>query len=156
MLGKSKPAKPMALEASRPSDRFLEPIDRVSEVLFGLIMVLTSTSTLSVATAGRVEVGTMILSALGCNLAWGIIDAALYVMGCLDERGRELAMLRSVRKTASPDDARRLITKAMPESLASILSMSEADSIRQKLLQLPEPATHPSLTMADALRALSI
>ena len=30
--------------------RLLDPIDRVTEVLFGLIMVLTSTSALSVAT----------------------------------------------------------------------------------------------------------
>ena len=29
----------------------------------------------------------MILAALGCNLAWGIIDAGLYLMGCLGERG---------------------------------------------------------------------
>ena len=42
----------------------LDPIDRISEVLFGLIMVLTSTNTLSVATAGRAEISTMILSAL--------------------------------------------------------------------------------------------
>ena len=59
------------------SVRWLDPIDRVSEILFGLIMVLTSTGTLSVVTAGRADVKTMILGALGCNLAWGIIDAGL-------------------------------------------------------------------------------
>jgi len=42
----------------------LDPIDRISEVLFGLIMVLTSTGTLSVATAGRADVKTMILATL--------------------------------------------------------------------------------------------
>jgi VIT1/CCC1 family predicted Fe2+/Mn2+ transporter len=41
----------------KPAPSLLDPIDRISEVLFGLIMVLTSTSTLSVATAGRAEVG---------------------------------------------------------------------------------------------------
>src|SRR3954466_11376062 len=100
----------------------LDPIDRISEVLFGLIMVLTSTNTLSVATAGRAEIGAMILGALGCNLAWGIIDAALYVMGCLNERGRELLMLRALRQPVSPEEAKRLISDSLPESLAAVLS----------------------------------
>jgi len=134
----------------------LDPVDRVSEVLFGLIMVLTSTSTLSVATAGRVEIGTMIMAALGCNLAWGIIDAALYLLGCLDERGRNLLMLRAVRRTESPEEARRLMADELPEPLASVLSQSEAVSLRQKLLQLPEPPRGPSLTTDDALRAAAI
>jgi hypothetical protein len=90
----------MTSERSKSSRRLLDPVDRVSEILFGLIMVLTSTNTLSVATAGRAEIGTMIMGALGCNLAWGIIDAALYVMGCLNERGRNLLMLRAVRQPA--------------------------------------------------------
>ena len=33
----------------------LDPVERVSEVLFGLIMVLTFTGSLSPATAGRAE-----------------------------------------------------------------------------------------------------
>ena len=76
----------MTFERSKSSRRLLDPVDRVSEILFGLIMVLTSTNTLSVATAGRAEISTMILGALGCNLAWGIIDAALDLIGCIEER----------------------------------------------------------------------
>jgi hypothetical protein len=134
----------------------LDPIDRISEVLFGLIMVLTSTMTLSIATAGRAEVSTMIMGALGCNLAWGIIDAALYLMGCLNERGRHLLMLRAARRAESPEEARRLMTEELPEELASVLSASEADLLRKKLLQLPEPPLGPSLTKDDIQRALAI
>ena len=76
--------------SERSSKRVLEPIDRVSEVLFGLIMVLTFTGSLSVAEAGREDVRTMLIGALGCNLAWGIIDAILYLMGCLAEKERGL------------------------------------------------------------------
>jgi hypothetical protein len=64
----------------------LRPIDRVSEVLFGLIMVLTFTGSLSIAEAGREDVRTMLIGALGCNLAWGIIDAAFYLMSALAEK----------------------------------------------------------------------
>ena len=51
--------------------QILAPIERISEVLFGLIMVLTITSTLSIAEFGRAEVRIMLIGALGCNLAWG-------------------------------------------------------------------------------------
>jgi len=103
----------------------LDPIDRISEVLFGLIMVLTSTNTINVLSAGRADIGTMIIGALGCNLAWGIIDAALYVMGCLEERGSNLLMLRAVRRSADPEEGRRLIVDALPEPLASVVSADQ-------------------------------
>ena len=78
----------MSDESIKSSKRVLEPNERISEVLFGLIMVLTFTGSLSVAEAGRDDVRTMLIGALGCNLAWGIIDGILYLMGCLSEQGR--------------------------------------------------------------------
>ena len=66
---------------AQSSRRPLEPMERISEVLFGLIMVLTYTCSFSVAGAGREEVRTMLVGALGCNLAWGMIDAVFYLMG---------------------------------------------------------------------------
>jgi hypothetical protein len=54
----------------KPPRRILDPIDRISEILFGLIMVLTFTGSLSIA-AGRNDVRVMLIGALGCNFAWG-------------------------------------------------------------------------------------
>src|SRR5213078_3832696 len=68
----------------------LDPIQRVSEVLFGLIMVLTFTGSLSVAEAGREDVRTMLIGALGCNLAWGLIDGIMYLMACLSEQAQRI------------------------------------------------------------------
>ena len=83
----------MSDESIKSSKRVLEPYDRVSEVLFGLIMVLTFTGSLSIAEAGRDDIRTMLIGALGCNLAWGIIDGVLYLMGCLAEKGTRPAHL---------------------------------------------------------------
>ena len=69
-------------DAVNSSKRLLEPIDRVSEVLFGLIMVLTFTGSLSIAEAGHSEIRTMLIGALGCNLAWGVIDGVLSRRSC--------------------------------------------------------------------------
>src|SRR5580765_96781 len=106
-------ARAMNDQSKKSSKRVLEPIDRVSEVLFGLIMVLTFTGSLSVAEAGRDDVRAMLIGALGCNLAWGIIDGVLYLMGCLAEKGRGLLTFHAVRNAANPDDGQRLIAEAV-------------------------------------------
>ena len=121
------------------SKRVLNPIDRVSELLFGLIMVLTFTGSLSVAEAGRDDVRTMLIGALGCNLAWGIIDAMLYLMGRLAERGQSLTTYLAVRKATDPLKAQRLIADALPSVVASILEPTELETIHRRLMQLPEP-----------------
>ena len=51
--------------------RLLDPMERISEVLFGLIMVLSFTCSFSVADAGRSEVRKMLIGALGWNLSLG-------------------------------------------------------------------------------------
>src|SRR2546430_9831520 len=122
------------------SRRVLEPIDRVSEVLFGLIMVLTFTSSLSIAEAGRDDVRTMLIGALGCNLAWGIIDGVLYLMGCLAEKGRGLLTFRAVRRAADPKEAQRLIADALPSVVASVLEPVEVESLYRRSSSVPHAA----------------
>ena len=53
----------------------LSPVDRVSEMLFGLFMALTFVGAVSVADSGDAQVRTLLIAALGCNLAWGLVDA---------------------------------------------------------------------------------
>jgi hypothetical protein len=134
----------------------LNPAERVSEVLFGLIMVLTFTGSLSVAEAGRDDVRTMLIGALGCNLAWGIIDGVLYLMGGLAEKGRDLQMLHAVRRAADPRAARRALADTLPETVASILREDELDSMRARLQQLPEPPLRARLSPRDWRGALAI
>lgn len=129
--------------------RVLEPSERISEVLFGLIMVLTFTGSLSVAQAGRDDVRAMLIGALGCNLAWGIIDAVLYLMGRLAEKNSSLATLRAVRQTADPQTAHRLIADAVPSPLAGVLGPADLELLRQRLNQLPEPAPRARLSTTD-------
>src|SRR6185503_7726981 len=113
----------------RSSKRVLEPVERISEVLFGLIMVLTFTGSLSVAEAGHDDVRTMLIGALGCNLAWGIIDGILYLMGCLAEKGRNLMTFRAVRKATDPKKAQQLIAGALPPVIASVLQPAELEAM---------------------------
>lgn len=136
------------------SKRVLEPIERISEVLFGLIMVLGFTNSLSVTKAGSADVHTMLMAALGCNLTWGIIDAVLYVMGCMAAKGRGLITLQAVRKTTDSQEAQRLIADALPSLIASILQPAEFESMHQRLKQLPEPPKRVRLQKQEWLGAL--
>ena len=149
-------APALADEPVKSSKRILEPYDRVSEVLFGLIMVLTFTGSLSVAQAGREDIRTMLIGALGCNLAWGVIDGVLYLMGCLAEKGRNLLTLRAVRRAGDPATAQRLIAQALPPVLASVLQPAELEAVRQRLNALPEPPERARLGHEDWRGALAV
>ena len=119
-------------------------------------MVLTFTGSLSVADAGRDDVRAMLIGALGCNIAWGIIDAMLYLMGCLAEKGRSLMTHAAVRKAATPGEAQRLIADALPPVVASILEPAELELVRRRLLQLPEPPDRARLTKDDWLGSAAV
>jgi hypothetical protein len=140
----------------KSSRRLIEPEERIAEVLFGLIMVLTFTGSLSVAEANRADVRTMLIGALACNLAWGIIDAVLYLMGCLAEQGKGIRALRTLRKAITPEEGHRAIASVLPAMVAGTLGPEEYESMTRKLLQLPESASRPRLRKQEWLGALSV
>jgi len=131
--------------------RVLEPIERISEVLFGIIMVMTFTGSLSVAEAGREDVRTMLITALGCNLAWGLIDAIMYLMACLSVQADNIRKLLAVRRAADPQAAYRVILAAVPRIVAPALQAPELEKMRLHLVSLPEPPARPRLSGRDCL-----
>jgi hypothetical protein len=141
---------------TKPTLRVLDTMERISEVLFGLIMVLTATGALSVVTADRAQIKTLVIGALGCNLAWGIIDAGMYLMARLSERGQAIAAVRAARSAPDPAAAHRIIADALPPLVAAAMSPEQLDAIRQRLDALPAPPERPRLTARDGLGALGV
>jgi VIT1/CCC1 family predicted Fe2+/Mn2+ transporter len=117
--------------------RVLDPIDRISEVLFGLFMVLTFTGTLSVLDSGRDDVRSMLVAAIGCNIAWGFVDGVMYVLRNLVARGRKARLVRAVRAASRPEQAHRLIGGEIG-ALASALGTAEFERLRQWIVAQPE------------------
>ena len=142
--------------SNESNKRLLGPAERIGEALFGLIMVLTFTGSLSVADAGRDDVRAMLIGAVGCNIAWGIIDAIFYLMDCLSEQAGRIRLLHTMRKAAAPEDAHRVIAESLPPLVAATLGPAEYESIREKLVRLPEPPSYPRLGKHDWLAALSV
>jgi len=145
----------MAEAKLKSSKRVLDPLERSSEVLFGLIMVLGFTSTISAAQAGRPEIRTMIVGALGCNLAWGLVDAIMYLMGSLSEKEHGLATLKAVLSARTPPDAHRVISDELPPIVANCMDVSQFEQIRVALLHLSVP-TRARLTVDDWRGAVGV
>jgi len=119
-------------------------------------MVLTFTGSLSAAEAGRAEIRSMLVGALGCNFAWGIIDGILYLMGCWAEEGRMLRAWRAVRKSHTPDEAYGIIAKVLPSKIASALRTPEFEIIRKELVESPEPPLRYRPGREEYLGALGV
>ncbi|TDN70143.1 VIT1/CCC1 transporter family protein [Paraburkholderia sp. BL10I2N1] len=124
---------------SNEREPLLDPIDRVCEIVFGVLMALSFTGALSVATAGRQEVRTMMFTALGCNLAWGLVDAVMYLIRTATERRRKSTLLAQLRTTGDKPEAHRLITDALPQLFAAIVQPATLDALHQGLLTVREP-----------------
>jgi hypothetical protein len=146
----------MFMDTTKPNKHLIDPYTRIAEVLFGLIMVLTFTCSLSVADAGRDDIRAMLIGALGCNFAWGVIDAIFYLMDCVSEQGRGIRSLRALRQATFSTEAHGVIAASLPPLLASALGSEEYESIRQKLLRLAEPPARPRLSSKDWLAALAV
>jgi hypothetical protein len=131
-------------------------MERISETLFGLIMALTFICSLGIATAANTNIRTMLFGALGCNLAWGIVDGGLYLLARINDRGDKILTLRAIRQAPDPETAQRIIVDALPPELASFWSMQQLEAIRQTVQQLPEPSPGPGLTKRDWSGALGL
>jgi hypothetical protein len=136
--------------------QILDPMERISEILFGVIMTLTFTCALGVATANTATVRTMLVGALGCNLAWGIIDAGVYMLTRLYEAGGEIKTLRAFHDAADIAGARSVIADALPHLLVTTISDDQLESMRLRLRHTPIPTGAPRLTGRDALGALRV
>jgi VIT1/CCC1 family predicted Fe2+/Mn2+ transporter len=136
--------------------RVLDPLERASEVLFGVIMVLTFTGSISVAEGGRAEARELLVGAIACNVAWGIVDAVMYLLASLTERARALARLRAIRDTVGSDAAHQLILGALPDEVRVAVTAEETRTLHQRLRAQSMPALRASLHLDDLLGALAV
>jgi len=131
-------------------------MERISEILFGLVMVLTITCSFSIGGGGRTEVQQMLVGALGCNVAWGAIDAVLYWLACFHAHGQKIIALQAARDAGNPEEAYRVIADALPPLIASVTTPEEFEAIRQKLQRSPAPPNRPELTKDEWLGGLGV
>jgi hypothetical protein len=149
----------MSATVALPEDAgepILGPVERVSEMCFGLFMAITFAGALSVVTPGGSEVRTMVFAALGCNLAWGLVDAVMHLVRTLTERGRTLSLALRVRRAADAESGRRVVADALSRVASKLVSDAEVEAIRARIVALPALPDRPHLTERDAAAAIVI
>jgi VIT1/CCC1 family predicted Fe2+/Mn2+ transporter len=136
--------------------KVLDPLERMSEILFGIIMVLTFTGSIRVADVGRADLREVLVGALGCNLAWGVVDAVMYLMSAFMTRARLVVSLKALRGTQESEAAHGIIADLLPSELATSLTPQEVETLRQRLNQQSPSAVAVGLTRTDWLGAAAV
>jgi hypothetical protein len=98
----------------------------------------------------------MVIAALGCNFAWGIIDAGMYLMARLGERGHNFLMAKGIREAPDPKSAHRIIANGLPAVLASVFGPAQLELVREKINQMSPSDLSPKLTGRDFVGASGI
>jgi hypothetical protein len=115
--------------------RLLDPLDALSELLFGLIMVLTFTLGAGlIVKEGPDATATLLLGVVGCNVAWGVIDGVLYVLTSLLERSRKARLIERIHRDACDEDALAIIGQELDERLEPLASTEERRRLYQAIL----------------------
>lgn len=139
-------------------DRFLDPGDSLSEILFGLIMTLTFTLGAGIMvredpTAAR----DLLIATIGCNIAWGLIDALMYLAGQRFERGRRARLVDVIRSGTDEVKAVRLVASELDEHLAAVTDPADRDLLYRKIARSVREAGTAStrLTRQDVQGAVA-
>ena len=139
-------------------DKYLDPASRLGEILFGLIMVLGVTLTAGLtAPAGDEGVRQLLLAALGCNIAWGIIDAVMYVMNSMTERAEKARLIEAVQ--SAPDDraALEFIRTQIEPRFETLTRPEDREALCRSILTYIEHGEAPttSVTKDDLYGAIA-
>jgi hypothetical protein len=139
--------------------RYLDPASSLGEVLFGLIMTLTFTlgAGIIIQQQGREGARELLIAVIGCNIAWGIIDGALYLAGQLFDRGRLRRLAHAVRHTADQGAAVALVAGELDALLQNVTNAPEREALYVRIAtNLRSSPDRPNqIRKADVLGAIT-
>ena len=124
--------------------RALDPADALAEMTCGLVMMLTI-----LCTAGWYVDGsdnprrTLAFAAIGCCLAWGIIDGFLYVASAVYERGHRGRLIRSVQ-ASEHGSAVDFVRGRVDEATGHLLSAQSSTAVAEELVDVAATVDPPA------------
>lgn len=143
----------------RKVHRYLDPGTTLAELIFGLLMVLTFTLGARLlgpeeSTDGR----ELLLAAIGCNVAWGIIDGFLYVLGSVYERLRVANVLGSLRGAGDEPTAIATLEGELDGDLIRLADAAQREQFYASILAAARvrPDARPQLLAEDLRGAVRV
>jgi VIT1/CCC1 family predicted Fe2+/Mn2+ transporter len=143
-MSKKSPLRSSSVEAAinpppkkeRFVHKYLDPASRMGEILFGLIMVLSVTLTAGLSvTEGKTGVRQLLIAALGCNIAWGVIDGIMYVMNRMAERSVRARLVRAIQAAPEPGVALDIIRNQVEPELESLAGPEDREVLYRAMLK---------------------
>ena len=127
---------------------YLDPSSRLGEIIFGLIMVLTFTLAAGFSIPqDKVGVRELLFAAIGCNVAWGIIDAVLYLMNCITLRAGRIRLVRAVQGAPDSQTALTLIQNEIAPEFEGLLQFDDTQALSRSILRNISDARIKSATL---------
>jgi hypothetical protein len=112
--------------------RYLEPTSILNEAVFGLVMTLTFTLGAGlVVKEGPDATRELLIGVLGCNLAWGIIDGMILIMGGMLERSQKAQLIVRLRGLDNEDERMAIVRARVEPAIAPYLEPGEREPIYQ-------------------------
>lgn len=95
---------------SRLVHRYIDPVDSLGELLFGMIMALTFTIGARLLSRNEdINPHDLVVAMIGCNVAWGVIDGVLYVIGSIFSRNQRVHVVHRLRRLTTEAEAMAVI-----------------------------------------------
>jgi hypothetical protein len=143
----------------RKLHRHLDPGDTLSELIFGLLMVLTFTLGARLLGPDEPTDGReLLVAAIGCNIAWGIIDGFLFVLGRIFERLRVASMVQSLRTARDEPAAMAMLRDEFGGDLADLAEAQSRDGFLASIVAASRraPGARPQLVAEDLRGAVRV
>ena len=139
--------------------RHLSAGERLGELLFGLIMTLTFTLTAGfVVGDSRDAARELLIATIGCNIAWGIIDGGLLILGRAFDRGRSARIRRLIRGMPEEQHAIAAVAAEMDEYVENITTPATRQQLYRHIVEQlrSSPELRTGVRGEDWLAALGV
>ena len=121
----------MSHQQQTVSEAVLSPFERSSEIIFGILMAISVTAAAEITAGGEADVRELMIAALGCNLAWGLIDGVIYLLQLQFERHRVHRMVLELRDLQAEDAFRARVAAEVPPLVAQAMTADSLTYIRR-------------------------
>ena len=138
--------------------KHLAPVDRLAEIIYALLILLTFTlATKAINTAADAQ--QLMLAALGCNIAWGMIDGVMYILTSVFERGRLYRFANLYHQAPNSSAALDAVASELDDTLAPLASEEERKQLYANIVSIvtdEKAPPRPGATREDLLGAVAI
>lgn len=126
----------------------VEPSDWWGAILFGLVMALIFTlGAGSSLDDGETSSRDLLVSVVGCNVAWAMIMAGMFIVDAMFERGSKARLIMDVQKSASEEEALALVRDHLDRDLEVVTSEEDRERLHRAILVTVRKLVPPRNTL---------